>query len=250
MVRKLVWVSADGEEPIAAEPRTYTYVRLSPDGSRAAIEIRDRENDIWVWDFTRETLSRLTFAPGTEVYPVWTPDGARIAFGSTRDRTSGVFWRAADGTGSVEQLTENSSSPTPYAFSPDGQYLVFRERTLIDGVLNDDLHVLTLDETRTSRPLIATEFSELNAEISPDGRWLAYDSNESGRTEVYVRPFPEVDDGRWQVSTAGGSWPVWSADGQTLFFIGGSFLGPTGMVAVSVQTSSGFASSSPEVVVP
>ena len=212
--RRLVWVDRQGrEEPLAAPPRSYLYPRLSPDGTRVAVSIEDQQDDIWVWDFARDTLTRVTFNPGADAYPVWTPDGRRLLFASTLDRQSGVFWQAADGTGSPERLTERSNV-FPYSVSPDGSRAVLR-----DGNPPYNLAVLSLGAERTTQPLLHTEFHEVNAEISTDGRWLAYESDESGQREVYVRPFPDVDAGRWQVSSGGGTRPLWARNGQELFYL-------------------------------
>ena len=240
--RTLVWVDRDGrEEALAAEPRAYTYPRISPDGGRVALDVRDQENDIWIWDFARETLTRLTFAPGGDLYPVWTPDGRQIAFSSDRDGTYNLYWKAADGTGAVERLTESENLHFPYAFSPDGRQLVFLAGT--DGFRNSNLGVLSLDEG-SSEPLVATEFSERNGELSPDGRWLAYDSNSSGQSEIYVRPFPNVEDGQWLISSGGGTRPLWARDGQELFYLAPG----ARLMAVGVQTEPGFVPGNAEVV--
>ena len=191
--RTLVWVDRDGrEETLAAEPRAYQYPRISPDGGRLAVDVRDQEQDIWIWDFARETLTRLTFAPGLDSYPVWTPDGRQVAFASNRDGPEhNLYWKAADGTGSIERLTESENGHRPYAFTPDGRRLVFLE---LDEEDRRDLGVLSLEGS--PEPLLATEFNERNGEISPDGRWLAYQSDASGQHEIYVRPFPNVEDGQ------------------------------------------------------
>ena len=193
--RTLVWVDRDGrEEALAAEPRAYRYPRISPDGGRLALDVRDQENDIWIWDFARETLTRLTFAPAEDFYPVWTPDGRKVAFASNRDGGFNLYWKAADGTGTVERLTESENLQFPSAFTPDGKQLVFSEF----GRQDSNLGRLSLEGS--SEPLLATEFNERNGEISPDGRWLAYESDASGQYEVYVRPFPNVEDGQWLIS--------------------------------------------------
>jgi serine/threonine-protein kinase len=209
----LVWVDRQGrEEPIKAPPRFYRYPRLSPDGARVALEA---VVDIWIWDLARETLTRFTFDPALDQYPVWTPDGRRVLFRSQRSGPHNLFWQAADGTGAVERLTESPNEQTPYSVSPDGTRLVFREDVRATG---QDLKVLTLQGERRAEPLVQTAFNELNAEISPDGRWLAYDSNESGREEIYVRPFPDANSGRWQISTGGGRTPLWARSGKELFY--------------------------------
>jgi serine/threonine-protein kinase len=211
--RTLVWVDRQGHEaPIKVPERTYVYPRLSPDGARVALSIRDQQEDIWVLDLARETLTRMTFDPGAEQYPTWTPDGRRLLFGSGNGV---VFWQPADGTGSPEALTKNPPNPQfPYAVSPDGSRVVLRE-----GTGSYDLVTLLLGKDSKTEPLIRTPFTELNAEISPDGRWLAYESDESGQREIYVRPFPNVSAGRWQVSGSGGTRPLWSRNGRELFYM-------------------------------
>ena len=210
--RTLVWVDRDGrEEALAAEPRAYLYPRISPDGGRLAVFLPDQEIDIWIWDFARETLTRLTFAPGWDLNPVWTPDGRQVAFASDRDGTPHLYLKAADGAGAVERLTESENDQYPYAFTPDGRQLVFLE------MQNLDLVVLSLEGS--PEPLLATEFSERNGEISPDGLWLAYESNASGQYEIYVRPFPNVEDGQWLISNGGGTRPLWAPDGRELFYL-------------------------------
>ena len=122
-------------------------------------------------------------------------------FSSSRDGTQNLFWKAADGTGAVERLAESANGLQPYAFSPDGNYLVFLE---MDPETGMDFGVRSMDADGASKPLLTTEFDEGNAEISPNGQWLAYQSNASGQDEIYVRPFPDVDSGRWQISRGGG----------------------------------------------
>ena len=210
-LRTLVWVDRQGqEEPIPAPARPYVYPRLSPDGTKIAVDIRDQENDIWVWDVARTLLTRLTLGAGLDRRPVWTPNGQRIVFSSQQEGGTHLFWQAADGTGVVELLAESANSQFPTSFSPDGARLVFADSA-------SDIAVLTLADERQMAPLIQTTFIERNGEISPDGRWLAYQSNESGQEEIYVRPFPDVDAGRWPVSTGGGSRPLWARSGEELF---------------------------------
>ncbi len=236
--RTLVWVDRDGrEETLAAEPRAYRQPRISPDGGRVAVVLRDPEQDIWIWDFARETLTPLTFAPRSDFYPVWTPDGRRVAFASNRDGKFNLFWKAADGTGTVERLTESENLQFPYAFTPDGRQLVFSEF----GEQSVTLGVLSLEGS--SEPLLENEFDEQNGEISPDGLWLAYQSNASGQDEIYVRPFPNVDDGRWPISSGGGTRPLWARDGQELFYLAAG-----AMMAVDVQTEPSFAPGNAEEV--
>ncbi len=245
-VRTLVWVDRSGrEERLTVEPRRYTYPRISPDGTRIALDVRDQDNDIWIWDINRQTLTRLTFDPATDEYPMWTPDGTHVAFGSRRAGASNLFWKAADGTGAAQRLNESANPQFPYAFSPDGSRLVFRDGGGGGGLA--DLGILTLEGG--SEALLATAFNERNAEISPDGRWLAYQSNASGQDEIYVRPFPNVDEGRWQISRTGGTRPLWAPDGSELFYLD-TTIRPgfsRGIMAVPIETEPGFAAGNPTV---
>jgi serine/threonine-protein kinase len=153
-----------------------------------------------------------------------------------------MFWKAADGTGAVEMLSESENARAPQAFTPDGARLVFRE-----SGRRFDLGVLTLGEAAES--ILASEFDEENAEISPDGRWLAYQSDASGRAEIYVRPFPDVDEGRWQISRDGGTHPLWSPDGKELFYLRSTTsLFMLGLMAVPIETEPTFVPGNPAVV--
>jgi len=211
--RSLAWVDRNGrEEPIPAPPRAYTYLRFSPDGTRVAIDVRDQENDIWIWDFVR--FSRLTFDPAADQWPVWTPDGRRVLFGSSRGASvRNIYETSAAGTGEVTRLTTSATDQVPYSVSPDEMSLL-----LFENINNSDVSVLSLQGQATSEPLLHSSFSERNAELSPDGRWVAFDSDESGQPEVFVRPFPEVTADKQQVSTSGGEGPVWSRDGKELYY--------------------------------
>jgi Tol biopolymer transport system component len=245
LARTLVWVDRQGrEEPLKAPTRPYAYPRLSPDGTRVAVDIRDQETDIWIWDLARETLTRLTFDPAPDTHPIWTPDGQRVMFRSQRTAPGNLFWQAADGTGAAERFTESPNNQIASAFSPDGAQLVLREQTSTNG---EDLLVLTMEggglgrRPRDVRPLVHTTFTEVNGEISPDGRWLVYQSNESGQDEIYVRPFPDADRGRWQVSTGGGTRPLWARSGKELFYVG-----PSGaVISASVEGGSTFRGGNP-----
>jgi serine/threonine protein kinase len=173
----------------------------------------DKRADIWIWDFACGTLTRSTLDPGADGYPVWTPNGRRLIFGSERTHPgiANVFWQAADGTSPAESLTQGDRPQTPWSISPDGTLLLFGE--------GGDLASVSLESEHRVQMLTKTPSTERNGEISPDGRWIAYESDESGQFEIYVRPFPKIDTGRWQISTAGGTRPVWAKNGQELFYM-------------------------------
>jgi serine/threonine-protein kinase len=222
--RTLVWVDRQRrEESIPADPLPYVHPRLAPDGSRLAVEIEDDDRDIWVWDFPRGALTRVISDRTLDVEPVWTPDGQRLIFLSGRKGVGlNLFWQAANGTGTADQLTDGSRIRGADTISPDGRSLVLRES---DGKGNFDLTLLDLSDGRRDRPrssgtrkLVQSRFMESNPEISPDGRWLAYQSDSSGAYEIYVQPFPDEAGHRWRVSTAGGREPLWAADGRELFY--------------------------------
>jgi serine/threonine-protein kinase len=215
--RTLVWVDRHGHEtPLAAPPREYIYPRLSPDGTRVAVVANDQEHDIWIWDLSRTTLTRATFDPGADTSPVWTPDGRRLIFSSARAGELNLYWQAADGTGALERLAESPNRQMASAVSPDGRRLIFTEDA---GKTGQDVMQVELDGTHRASPLVQSRFIESEGAISPDGRWLAYQATDSGRTETYVRPYPAVNSGYWQVSTAGGAQPLWARNGQELFYV-------------------------------
>jgi serine/threonine-protein kinase len=248
--RTLVWRDRTGnEEPIAAPPRAYTTPRLSPDGSQVVIASRDLEHDLWMWDFGRGSLRRLTHGPDRELSPVWMPDGSRIVYTSDRDGSQNLYLQGADGSGSAEPITTGVSAKFPTCITPDGGSVI----GFMDGPTSYDIVWFPLaaplralesgEEDSPATPLVRTASIEHNAVLSPDGRFFAYQSDQSGRFEVYVRPFPDADAGLWQISTAGGTRPIWSRDGRELFFIDGA----NSLYAVRVETpGDAFAWSAPE----
>jgi serine/threonine-protein kinase len=218
--RTLVWVDRTGkEEPVGTPPRAYEQPRLSPDGTRVAIYSADQENDIWILDLGRATLTRLTLDPGQDNFPMWTPDGHRIIFSSNRGVGQPNLWsQAADGTGAAERLTTNNShAQFLNGITPDGSAALYNETT---ETMGRDLLQVELDGSHRVTPLVQTKFDERNGTVSPDGRWLAYESNNSGSFEIYVRPFPNVGDSQRQISTAGGKQPLWARSGKELFYLG------------------------------
>lgn len=183
--------------------------------------------------------TRLTFDPGIDGTPVWTSDGRRIVFSSPRGGSApNLYWQPADGTGTVERLTESPNAQSPISFSRDGSRLVIRET--LEGT--NAVSAVSLDGERRTAPLVQTPFNDNNGVVSPDGGWLAYQSNESGQFQIYVRPFPNVDEGRWQVSTDGGSRPLWARSGRELFYLGRD----ERIMAVPIQGGPAFAAGTPE----
>ena len=214
LARTLVWVDRTGrEEALGSPPRGYQYPRLSHDGTHLAVDVRDEDNDIWIWDFGRKTLTRFTFGTGQDEYPVWTPDDRRLIFSSGPTETMNLFWQPVDGGGAPERLTNSRRDQRSYSISPDGDRLVFRE-----DAQTEDLLLLNLSPPYTAHPLVQTTFKETNGEISPDGKWLAYQSNDAGQDQIYVRSF-SGSGGKWQISTAGGLQPLWARNGGELFYL-------------------------------
>ena len=236
--RSLVWVDRDGqEEPIAAPFRDYTYPRVSPDGKQILLDLRDEEDDLWVWD---RTLTRLTFDPSNDEYGHWMPDGQHVVFGSGRGGVTNIYRKAADGTGTAEPVTQSEHHLRLNAVTPDGTHVV---AAAIVPNRQNDLVVAALDGDHATEMLIGTEFDERNAAMSPDGAWVAFESNESGQYEVYVRPFSDVEAGRWQVSTDGGQDALWALDGREIFYWTES-----GLMAASVQTEPSFGHGTPQLL--
>jgi serine/threonine-protein kinase len=230
--RTLVWVDRQGrEELLPAPPQGYRGPRLSPDGTRVAVGRDDDESDLWLHDLERATLTRLTFDPAGDTTPIWTTDGRQLVFASNRSgQGQNVYIQAADGTGSAVRLTDTAKTQAVTSITPDGtQVLVSEDRrdigllTLPPSLLGKPMPPRASDSEARDvgkvEPLLATRFEERWGIVSPDGRWMAYESNSSGRFEIYVRPFPAVGEGQWQVSTGGGVQALWARDGRELFYV-------------------------------
>jgi len=215
--RQLEWVDRKGRATSLGTPAmNYAYPRISPDGTRVAIDVTDAaDRDIWMWDIGRRTLERFTKDPTGNPIVTWSPDGSQLIFGSERSGVSNAYRQASDGSGEPERLLASETLQMPISYTPDGRVLVSMD---VKGNQRD-IYLMTLDGQHKSEPLIHGPANELWAEVSPGGRWVAYDSDESGQFEVYVRPFPNAYQGRrWQVSAAGGRQSVWSHDGRELFY--------------------------------
>ena len=227
-------------------------MRASPDGKRVAVTIYSDEvldlhagssSEVWAGDITRGTLTRLS-RTGRATSPVWTPDGQRVCYDSGSD----VFCQAADGRAEAQAVFQVDGLRNTRPFSPvDGTRMVLETRGPKTG---DDISIATIGPPVETRPLLNTVHAEAAPAISPDGRWLAYQSDESGRAEVYVRPFPAVDQGLWTISTGGGTEPRWAPDGRELFFTArsGGWATPGVLMSVPVGPGSTFVAGQPTAV--
>ena len=218
--------------------RTYQFPRLSPDGRRVSVSIAEQETQIWLYDLSRETMSRFTFEGNTNGNPTWTPDGKRIAFESNRKGAVNLFWQLADGSGGLERLTTSENFHAPSSWSADAQLLAFIEANPTTGY---DIWVLRMSD-RKALPFLQTPFLESAPRFSPDGRWLAYISDESGHREIYVQPYPGPG-GKWQISTEGGTEPVWNPNGRELFYRSGDK-----MMAVEITEQPSFSVGKPKAL--
>lgn len=216
--RQLTWFDPSGK-PVGTigppDERGLNAPELSPDGRRVAVHRTEQGNtDVWLLDGIR--ASRFTFDANIDRFASWSPDGNRIAFSSNRKGTFDLYQKPASGAGNEELLVESPRLKTPSDWSPDGRFLLY-------GVADDpktgfDLWLLPMQGDRKPFPFLNQTYEERIGQFSPDGRWVAYVSNQSGRHEIYVRPFPGPG-GQWQISTAGGISPRWRADGKELFYI-------------------------------
>jgi serine/threonine-protein kinase len=235
----LVWVNRNGaEQPLSAPGRAYLNPRLSPDGRRVAVVIAEQETQVWLYDLPRETLTPFTFEGNYNTMAVWTPNGKRIAFESNKEGPLNIFWQMADGSGGLERLTTDENIQVPYSWSPDEKQLAFFEVIPNPPDPNASTHreiwVLRMGD-RKMQPFLRTRFDESVPRFSPDGRWLAYTSDASGREEVYVQPYPGPGE-KWPISTDGGTEPVWNPNGRELFYRTGNK-----MMAVDIATQPSFA---------
>jgi serine/threonine protein kinase len=216
---QLVWFDRTGKQiGVLGDPAAYGSVELSPDGRQASVSIPDeagKGRDIWLYDVARGLRTRFTFDRANALESIWSPDGSRVVFNSGRKGHLDLYQKASSGSGAEEVLLEDNLDKYPVSWSPDGRFILYSS---VGGPTGLDLFVLPLFGDRKPLPFLQTQFAEGSGRYSPDGRWVAYASNESGKFEVYVAPFPGPG-GKWQISTAGGDWPRWRRDGNEIFYL-------------------------------
>ena len=234
--RTLVWVDRNGKvDRVEASGRAYETPRVSPGGQQLAFMTPGPKIGVWVHNLARGDAAKL-ISEGSDQFPVWTRDGKRVSYRATRAGTRNVFWRTADGSGTEEQLTTGKGTHAPGSWSPKGDVLLFTDAT--EGL---DILSLNLVDHRT-QPFLRTPDLEGAPQFSPDGRWVAYVSNESGQEEVYVRPYPGPGP-KWSISTDGGTEPVWNPNGRELFYRNGNK-----MMVVDTVTQPVFSPSKPRLL--
>jgi Tol biopolymer transport system component len=240
---RLVWFNRNGQEVgSVGTPRNYIWFQLSPDDQRLATEIIDSVTgmiNMWILEIERGTAKRVTLEVAQEIHPLWSSDGRQLVFSIDKAGPPHLFRKTLDAASDPEELMPvDGAVQFAFGWSADGQQLLFGER---GGATTDDLWVLPLTGERKPHPFLRTPFDEDQASVSPNGRWVAYQSNESGRHEVYVSPF-ENSALRWQVSDSGGRAPRWRGDGQELFYVAVD----GNLMAVPIKSGDSFAAGSPE----
>ena len=216
---QLTWFDRTGKQVAELGDRAnYADIELSSDWKRAAVSLIGpalSTRDIWIFDVARGLRTRFTFDPTDDLSPIWSPDGSRVVFASRRKGHLDLYQKASSGAGNEDVLFADSLDKFPTSWSPDGRFILY---LATGGTTGYDLWVLPLSGDRKPFPFLQTPFNEGPGQFSPDSRWIAYASNESGRNEIYVAPFPGPG-GKWQISTAGGNLPRWRHDGKELFYL-------------------------------
>jgi Tol biopolymer transport system component/predicted Ser/Thr protein kinase len=243
--RKLLWRDRAGRElGQVGQPSEYMTTSFSPDGQRLAVTVADPDGanvDLWIHDLERGVASRFTFDAGFDGVSIWSPDGSRIVFSSSRGGGSNdMYWKDASGAGAAELLLAAEENIYPSDWKRDGGVLAYGVRS---SDTSWDIWALPMDGSGEPFPVLASQFAEVRASFSPDGRWMAYNSNESGEMEVYVTQFPGPG-GKWQVSTNGGTEPYWNADGREIFYLDAT----QNLVTVPVSTGVTFKAGLPETL--
>jgi len=238
--RTLVWVDRQGKAtPLPLPVRSYLFPRISPDVKLVAFEVEGVNHDLYAYDPARDVTTKLT-TDGVSHAPVWTPDGKRLAFRSWKAGTMTMWWMPADRSAPEERLTMEGTRQSLVSFSPDGRYAAFNQMET-DGTMTN-LWMLPLTGDRKPQPFIKSRFVDASGRFSPDGKWVAYCTNESGRAEVFVQPWPGPGP-KIQISSEGGDDPIWTRDGKELFYRNGDK-----MMVVAVSLAGGFRAAKPRVL--
>lgn len=247
--RQLTWYDRAGKAlGTTDEPGVYFGLSLSPDGARLAVrKARGPERNVWLLDLSRDTSMRFTFGSTIDANPVWSPDGSRMIFGSNRNGVYDLYEKATNGGKQEEVLLESSEDKFPFSWSSDGRLLLY---SVDHPKTKWDIWVLPLEGGKKPVPFLATEFNERNAQFSPDQRWVAYNSDESGHYELYVRPFfmnsagrVAEGGGKWQISNGGGAESRWRRDGRELYY-----RTDAGIMAVEIATNPSFKPGKPQLL--
>lgn len=230
VTRTLVWVDREGnEEPIAAPARPYRSVRISPNGKLLTFDDIDFTY-VWIYDFERGATRRLTFSAASDYRPMWMPDGRRVAFLSARAEETAIYAKRADGSGSAEHLVSNPDYPFPEAITTDGRTMIYSPA----ATLSSSVFAATIGSDEEHRVLLDGKFLEHNVRLSPDDKWISYESTETGQFEIYVQSYPDGT-AKWQVSTGGGKAAIWNPNGKELFYWGADQL-----MAVDIELEPSF----------
>ena len=242
---QLVWADLEGEiQGLEGEPGNVAATSLSRDGRWLAMGLSASAMDaadIWVRDLVRGVTSRFTFTDESDINPIWDPEGNRIAYSSPHEGQDNMFIKTVGGTGEPELLMASEHSQYPSDWSSDGRFILYYDW---DPESNWDIWYLDLEAPQLAgKPFLKSQFAEVRARFSPNGSWVAYQTNESGRAEIFVQPFPESG-GKWQISTEGGSEPQWAPDGTALYYLAPD----TNMMRVDVDTGATFEAGIPEPV--
>jgi len=245
-ISQLTWMDRTGKQVgTVGEPGDYFNIALSPDEKRVAVTLltgTPENRDVWLIDLVRSVSSRLTSDPANDVLPTWSPDGSKITFGSTR-QPFGIYVRDASGSGEDELLLKGDEGTNPLDWSRDGRFILyFTYLTQLPG-LGFSLGVLPTTGDKKPYPLLQSKFSNDHGAFSPDARWVAYTSNESGRDDVYVQPIPPTG-AKYRISRNGGTQPMWRSDGRELFFLAPD----STMMAVQISTTHGFEAGIPQTL--
>lgn len=234
----LMWLDRKGHaEQLQFPAKTYGAFQLSPDGKRLAIGIQNTKWEVWIFDLLRGSRSKLTIIEGKNSRPVWTPDGRSVTFSSDRAGAYNIFMQSADGSGEIRQLTKGETFQILTSWSPDEKLLAFEETGQAD-----DIYLLSMEGESKRQPFATTRFTEWGAAFSPDGRLIAYTSDEQGQYEVYVQPYPQTGE-KWRISTEGGEEPVWSRGSHELLYRNG-----TKWMVVRYNTNPKFSAELPTVL--